>query len=251
MNGAPRRGSGFFRGWVVAWAAFTSLTVAFGASYSFAAFFKPWADEFAATRADVSWVFGLASLLYFGLGALGGSLADRYGPRRIAIAGMLTLAAGLLLSSRAGELSSVYLAYGLGIGLGVALVYTPAMGAVQPWFVKQRGLASGIASAGIGAGTLIVPLLMTWLIDAFGWRVALQVTAAGSLLIGLAAAWLLERDPAAYGWQADGIPLRAAAGRQAEGPTAAGASIEGAAASSPSAAGAAARATASASASAS
>lgn len=210
-------GRGPFRGWIVVWSAFSCLTAIFGASYSFAAFFKPWADEFAATRAEVSWVFGLSSLLYFMLGAVGGALADRFGPRATGVAGVLILAGGLVASSRAGSLFGVYLAYGLGMGLGVALVYTPAMGAVQPWFIKQRGLASGIASAGIGAGTLIVPVLTTWLIDAYGWRAALQLTAAGALLVGVAAAWRLERDPAARGWQADGVPLPMpqAAGSQA------------------------------------
>ncbi|MBN9426020.1 MAG: MFS transporter [Burkholderiales bacterium] len=207
MSRAQLHGHGPFRGWIVTWAAFTCLTVIFGASYSFAAFFKPWAHEFSATRAEISWVFGLSSLLYFMLGAVAGALADRFGPRAIGVVGVLILTGGLVASSRADDLLGVYLGYGLGTGLGVALVYLPAMGAVQPWFVKHRGLASGIASAGIGAGTLVVPILTTWLIDAHGWRAGLQLMAAGALLIGIAAAWLLERDPAARGWQADGVPL--------------------------------------------
>jgi MFS family permease len=193
-----------FRGWYVVWAAFASMTVIFGVAYSFAAFFQPWSQTFDAERADVSWVFGLSSLLYFSLGAVGGALADRFGPRATGLAGMSCLAAGLFLSSIADDLTSIYLAYGLGIGVGVALVYTPSMGAVQPWFTRQRGLASGIASSGIGAGTLIVPVIASWLIGALDWREAMRWLAGGVLVAGFAAVWFLDRDPARHGLAADG-----------------------------------------------
>ena len=59
-------------GWVVVWATFVCLALIFGVSYSFAAFFASLAAEFAAQRADVSWIFGLSGLVYFVLGTLGG-----------------------------------------------------------------------------------------------------------------------------------------------------------------------------------
>ena len=146
-------------GWVVVWAAFVSLALIFGVAYSFAAFFESFGAEFSARRADVSLVFGLSGLIYFVLGAAGGMLADRFGPRSVCSAGMLCIAGGLLATSFAQSMSMVYLAYGVGIGVGIALVYTPAIGCVQPWFTRRRGFAAGIASAGIGAGTVVVPLL--------------------------------------------------------------------------------------------
>src|SRR5512142_1449977 len=160
--------------WVVVWAAFASLALIFGVAYSFAAFFESFAAEFAARRADVSMVFGLSGLVYFVLGAFGGMLADRYGPRAICTAGALCIAGGLLATSFAHSILAVYLVWGAGIGVGIALVYTPAIGCVQPWFGRRRGLAAGIASAGIGAGTVIVPLLATQAIAAFEWRGALR-----------------------------------------------------------------------------
>ena len=69
-----------FRGWVVVWSSFTAMTVIFGVAYSFAAFFDPFAREFDAQRADVSWVFGLSALLYFSLGAVGRGRAGRGWP---------------------------------------------------------------------------------------------------------------------------------------------------------------------------
>lgn len=181
--------------WVVVWAAFTCLAVIFGIAYSFAALFESFAAEFAAQRADVALVFGLSGLLYFTLGIGGGMLADRFGPRAVCCLGIVFIAAGLLATSFAQSMATVYLAYGVGIGVGIALVYTPSIACVQPWFTRRRGLAAGIASAGIGAGTLVVPLLAAAAIAWLQWRDALRVLAVAVLLLGLGAAWLLRRAP--------------------------------------------------------
>ncbi len=69
-------------------------------------------------------------------------------------------------------------------GLGIALVYTPAIACVQPWFTQRRGLAAGLASAGIGAGTVAVPLIATAAIAALQWRDAMRALAVGVLVLG-------------------------------------------------------------------
>ncbi len=181
--------------WVVVWAVFVCLAVIFGVSYSFAAFFASFAHAFDAQRADVSLVFGLSGLLYFVLGAGGGMLSDRFGPRAVCCAGMLSIALGLAASSFANSIAMIYLAYGVGIGIGIALVYTPSISCVLPWFTQRRGLAAGIASAGIGAGTVLVPLLATQAIAALEWRGALRVLALGVLVLGVFAAFMLRRAP--------------------------------------------------------
>jgi MFS family permease len=183
--------------WVVVWACFGSLAVIFGVAYSFAAFFEPFSREFSAQRADVSLVFGLCGLIYFVLGVGGGLLADRFGPRVTCVSGMVLIATGLLGTSWAGSMGAVYVSYGVCIGLGIALVYTPAIGCVQPWFTRRRGLASGIASAGIGAGTLVVPLVASGLIATLPWRDAMRLMALGVLVLGAGCAWLMRRAPVA------------------------------------------------------
>lgn len=185
--------------WVIVWGTFFSLAIIFGVSYSFAAFFESFATEFSAQRADIALIFGLCGLIYFTLGAVGGMLADRFGPRLVCCAGMLCIAGGLLGTSWAHSMSTVYLTYGVGIGVGIALVYTPAIACVQPWFTTRRGLAAGIASSGVGAGTLIVPLLATSAIHWLEWRDALRVLALGVLLMGLLASGVLKRAPSATG----------------------------------------------------
>jgi MFS family permease len=198
--------------WVVVWATFVCLALIFGVSYSFAAFFESFAVEFSAQRADVSWIFGLSGFVYFVMGAGGGMLADRFGPRIVCSAGMALIALGLMATSWATSLFAVYLSYGLLVGLGIALVYTPSIASVQPWFTTRRGLAGGIASSGVGAGTLLVPVLVAMAIGPMPWREAMQVLALGVLVLGLLAAALLRRAPAApssgSGGSASGLSLR-------------------------------------------
>ena len=182
--------------WVVVWATFVCLALIFGVSYSFAAFFESFAADFSAQRAEVSWIFGLSGFVYFVLGAGGGMLADRFGPRIVCSAGMALISLGLLATSWATSLLAVYVSYGLLVGLGIALVYTPSIASVQPWFTTRRGLAGGIASSGVGAGTLLVPVLLAMAIGPMPWREAMRMLALGVLVLGLLAAALLRRAPA-------------------------------------------------------
>ena len=179
--------------WVVVWATFVSLAIIFGVAYSFAAFFDSFAAEFSAKRADVALVFGLTGLIYFAFGGVGGMLSDRFGARLICSLGMLCIAVGLLLTSFAQSLNAVYLFYSVGIGAGIALAYTPSIGNVQPWFTARRGLASGIASSGIGLGTLLVPLLAAMWIASMEWRMALRVMSGAVIVVGLGSTLLLKR----------------------------------------------------------
>ena len=145
-------------------AAFAVTFVGFGCAYTFSAFVEPLQQNFGASRGSVSLVFSLAGFLYFGLGIVSGPLADRFGPRLFAVAGMILTGLGLAAASVARTLPEIYAAYGLGVGLGVGCAYVPAIGAVQRWFVRRRGFASGLAVSGIGVGTLLMPPLASYLI---------------------------------------------------------------------------------------
>jgi MFS family permease len=199
-----------FRGWIVVAATHACLFVIFGVAYSFAAFFEALEREFAASRGDVSLVFAICGFLYFMVGAFAGQLADRFGPRRVVLAGIVFLALGLAAASRANSLAALYVTYSIGIGLGVGCVYVPSVGAVQPWFIARRGLASGLAVAGIGVGNFVVPLVSAQLVEAFGWRRSFEILAAGAFVLGGLAALLIENRPQQRGLYPDGA--RAGAG---------------------------------------
>src|SRR5437016_14319835 len=118
-----------FYGWFVVGAAFSVTFVGFGSAYTFSAFLESLQHDFGASRGSVSLVFSLAGFLYFGLGIVSGPLADRYGSRRLALAGMLLIGVGLAAASTAHSLWEVYAGYGLGVGMGVGCAYVPAVGA--------------------------------------------------------------------------------------------------------------------------
>ena len=196
-------------GWVVVAAAFTLMFVGFGAAYSFAAFFAAFEAEFGASRGDIALVFSLCAFLWFSSGAPGGMLADRFGARRVALAGVVCLVLALWAASVAQSLGVLYAVYSIGIGVGVGLVYVPSVGAVQPWFSANRAFASGLAVAGIGAGNFAGPLLAAWWIELFGWRGAYLALAFFILVLGGTAAALLRIKPKTA-FQVEGMPLREA-----------------------------------------
>jgi MFS transporter, OFA family, oxalate/formate antiporter len=200
----PRTEPRVFYGWWVVAAAFAITFLGFGSAYTFSAFLEQLQHDFGASRGSLSLVFSLAGFLYFGLGIVSGPLADRFGSRPFAVIGMVLLGAGLALASVAHNLIEVYAAYSLGVGLGCGFAYVPAIGAVQRWFVRRRGFASGLAVAGIGVGTLVMPPLASLLIGALGWRGAYLALGALALLLGGGMALLVENDPRDRGLNPDG-----------------------------------------------
>ena len=183
------------RGWYVVVGAFLILTFGFGSAYSFGTFFTPLQDAFGASRASVSAAFSLAILTLFAVGPITGTLADRVGPRGLVAGGTALVGCGLIVASFAQSVWQVQVAFAFCIGGGVGMAYVPAVGAVQKWFDRRRGLASGVAVSGIGVGTLIVPPIGALLIAELDWRPAFVAIGAVVAVAG-GAAGLLVTNPA-------------------------------------------------------
>lgn len=200
---APTRAPLFFGWWVVG-SAFLIMFVGFGVNYTFGAFLDPLRKAFGASKTEVSGLFDLMGLIYFTLGAATGRLSDRVGVRPLVVAGGLLIGGGLLATAHVTALWQMYLTYSVCVGLGIGCLYVPAVGAVQHWFHRRRGFATGVAVAGIGAGNLAGPPIAAVLIDDLGWRMAytvLGVAAIGALAV--AVTWM-EHRPARRGLSPDG-----------------------------------------------
>jgi MFS family permease len=184
-------GSGFFYGYVIVAASFIILLVSWGSQYSFGVFLKPMLDDFGWTRAATSGAYSLNMILTGVFGILAGRLADRFSPRLVlSICGAL-IGLGYFLLSRVGAIWQLYLVYGVLISLGVSGMYVPLLSTVARWFIKKRGLASGIVVSGIGIGVVIIPPLANLLISNYSWRTSFAIIGFVSLgLIVLIAQFL-------------------------------------------------------------
>nr|WP_245217099.1 MFS transporter [Neoroseomonas nitratireducens] len=193
-----------FPGWRVVAGAFIVCLVGFGAIYSCAAFAEEIAATFGASRISSSFILALSGACCFVVSGLTGPLADRVGPRALAVAGMATVALGLVSGAAARSMTELLMTYGVLVGLGAGFAYVPAMAAVQRWFVAARGLASGIAAAGVGFGTALVPPMAALLREFGDWRTAFLISGAAAALVGIAGALLLRPSPEACGLRPDG-----------------------------------------------
>jgi MFS family permease len=117
---------------------------------------------------------------------------------------------GLVCAAQATALWQVQLGFGAGVGIGVGFTYVPSLATVQRWFVRRRGLASGLAVSGIGLGTLVMPLVAAPLIDQLGWRWAWVALGVTIIVVGGGASLFLYSSPERYGLLPDGDGLAAA-----------------------------------------
>ncbi len=195
----------------------TSSGVWYAASVFFVAIIQEFKSDYASTAGVIS-VF----IVFYGLwGILVGSLLDRFGPRRVILAGGIVLPLALASSGCITALWQLYLTHGILTPLGLSLMsYVPVSVLVTRTFRMQRGLALGMASAGVGIGISVVVPLTQFLIDQAGWRLAyvgLAAIAAGVVLpvgaLGLRAdRRAFPQNPDA-GWvSADAAPPGSSAG---------------------------------------
>jgi MFS family permease len=176
-------------------AVFCLVFLVMGSAFSFSTFASELRHELGAGSGSISFIFGCAMALLYAGGLFSGALADRIGTHRVAGAGALLAGGSLVAAGAVGRVWQADVTLGLGFGLGLAVCYTPAVAAVQPWFDRNRGVASGIALSGTGLGTLLMPLIARWLIDREGWRVTLVVIGLGVAGLGLVASNWIRRPP--------------------------------------------------------
>ena len=193
-------------GWIVVGAIALVLSASNGTRYSFGMILKPLTEEFGADRATIAAAVSISVILRGFMQPVAGYCADRFGPKRVLMAGLSLLVLALLMTSLATELWQVYLFYGVVSGLGFAATsQVSASPIVANWFIKRRATALSLATAGVAIGQLVlVPTTMFVLLRS-SWQVSFQALAGVILLIILPLGWLLIKSrPAEIGREADG-----------------------------------------------
>jgi MFS family permease len=193
-----------FYGWWIVLACFIIALYTGGIIFfGFTAFIDPLVREFGWSYTQVSFALSLRGIEMSFLSPLSGFLVDRYGPRRLVFWGVITMGLGFFMMSVTQSLWMFYASFVLIAFGGGGCTSVVFMRVVSSWFQRKVGLAFGIMSSGFGASGLIVPLIV-YLIDAFGWRMAVILLGAGTLIVGIPFAFVIRDTPEAYGLHPDG-----------------------------------------------
>ena len=200
-QGAPT--TGISRWWRVVGG--LSMNLALGTLYAWSVFVAPLEKQFKWNRAQTSWAFTYAVVVFALTFVLAGRIQDKFGPFYCSLAGGILVSLGFFLCSYTTSLTYLYVCFGVIGGLGNGFGYATPIPVMAKWFPDRRGLAVGLAVGGYGAGSAIFgPLAGKVLIPAYGLATTFQILGAIFLVMTMIGAFLLKNPPAGYkpaGWK--------------------------------------------------
>ena len=206
-----------FYGYVIIAISLLIQLIGLGTFHTYGIFFKELQLEFGWSRAVLSGAHSLCFSLGGFLSIVVGRLSDRFGPRFVmAICGFF-FGLGILLMSQLNTVWQLYLFYGVVVGIGMSVFNVVPLSMVVRWFVKKRGIMSGIVKVGAGLGMLIMPAVASGLIPAFGWRSSYIILGVITLVSLISLAQFLRRDPAQMHLLPDGEEQTVADGSDSMG----------------------------------
>jgi len=175
------------------------MQIALGAVYAWSVFRIPLMQRFGWTIPQVTFAFTIA-IFVLGFAAFAGGLwMRRTGPRRVAVAAGVLYGSGVFLASFTnGRLWWLYMSYGVIAGAGLGLGYIVPVATLVKWFTDKRGMMTGIAVAGFGAGALMTAPIATKLIAQVGPLRTFAVLGAVYFLAVTAAGTFMQNPPAGY-----------------------------------------------------
>ncbi len=187
--------------WVIAIAG-VFLQVALGAVYAWSVFRVPLAKQFGWSISEVTLTFTI-SIFVLGFAAFfGGLWLNRKGPRVVALTGGTLYGLGGFLASFSHDLWWLYLSYGVIGGIGLGLGYIVPVAVLVKWFPDRRGLITGIAVGGFGAGALITAPVATRLIQSVGVLSTFAYLGIAYLIVTVVTGLFMRNPP--DGWKPEG-----------------------------------------------
>lgn len=196
-----------FDGYRIVAASFVIQGVVIGAMFAYGVFFRELEAEFGWSRTMISGASSLSFVIMGMLAIAAGKLNDQIGPRILITASALCFGVGYAAMSRLEAPWELFLFYGLLAGIGYSTHDVVTLSTITRWFVRRRGAMTGVVKVGTGVGQLLVPVIAAALIAAFGWRNAAFIIGMASMVILVAVAQLMRRDPRSQGQHPDGVAV--------------------------------------------
>lgn len=188
----------FFRNrwWIVA-ASLCGMLVGSGPLhlFTFNFFMKPVSAELGLSRGTLSSAIGLYGLVNAFAAVAIGWMLDRWGTRRVMIPSLIVYVLVTMLFSFMSSATTLFLIFGFAGLVSGCQSPVPYANVVARWFDRERGLALGLATAGVGLGVAVLGPIAVFLIGRFGWHGAYYGLAALAAVAGLLPVAIFLRDP--------------------------------------------------------
>jgi MFS family permease len=183
MTPSESRGAGL-QGWLIVAICFLALAVSFSARSILGLTMPLWESELGWSRGFISTGGALALVVMAMVAPLTGNFVDRLGPRPVLTVGLAVVAAGMALLAMTQSQVQFILIYSIVAGLGFGIVASHvASTVVALHFVENRGLATGIATAGATSGQLVIIPLLAVVLTALGWRLSYAALGLAALTL--------------------------------------------------------------------
>jgi len=185
---------GIHYAWVIAGVTFLAMLTTSAALGLPGVFLTPLNREFGWSAEQVSSALALRFALFGLMGPFAAVLMERYGLRNIVCAALTLVALGMALATGVTALWQLFILWGLVLGVGSGMTAL-VLGAVVStrWFTARRGLVIGLLTASSATGQLAFLPLAAWLVQHYGWRVAVIPAFASCFVVSLLA-FLFMRD---------------------------------------------------------
>ncbi|HBC91519.1 MAG TPA: MFS transporter [Pelotomaculum sp.] len=185
------------------------INLCIGSGYAWSVFAKPMVAHLssvtgvAVTAAAATLAFTISNLFGPVTMIIGGSVQDKFGPRWVIFVGAFIFGGGVFLTGFTTSTTWLYLSYGTLMGLGMGLIYSCTIANTVKFFPDKRGLVAGLATAGYGTGSIVVPPLANSMINSMGIMATFRTLGIAYFIIIAVGSFFVMTAPPGYkpeGW---------------------------------------------------
>lgn len=185
------------------------INLCIGSGYAWSVFAKPMVSYLstvsgvAVTAAAATLAFTISNLFGPVTMIIGGSMQDKFGPKWVIFVGAFLFGGGVFLTGFSTSTTWLYLSYGLLMGLGMGTIYSCTIANTVKFFPDKRGLVAGLATAGYGFGSIVVPPLANSMINSMGIMATFRTLGIAYFIIIAVGSFFVTTAPTGYkpeGW---------------------------------------------------